>query len=212
MKDLFFINLNLVMMQYQCKRDFIDQLEKPVAFWKNALLDGVQRNHIVEKENQMDALISLPDKNKKGEWSKKYDERLKEASNMLQICDSVAEKIKTMQSKTVRNNYTLQVYAQVNNLVRFSPEILMALKKYDESENKIIEEEVLKEIKQLAGKFKAIRNKMEQVYVQTRILEKPNGYVLDQDHHYHLANQSLSFDWQFNAELLFLKRIGCEFN
>mgnify|MGYP001354535607 CR=1 FL=1 len=43
--------------------------------------------------------------------------------------------------------------------------------------------------------------KFEEVYSKTRILEKPNSYILDQDHHNHPANQSKNFDWQFFSEI-----------
>ena len=41
--------------------------------------------------------------------------------------------------------------------------------------------------------------------VQTLVSNKPEGYILDQDHNVHLVNQTISFDWQFLAEMLFLK-------
>ncbi len=46
---------------------FIDQMEKPVAFWKNALLRGNMRNYLKKKENPINKIvIDLPDKNTKG--------------------------------------------------------------------------------------------------------------------------------------------------
>jgi len=191
---------------------FIDQLEKPAGFWTNALLEKNQRHSLMTDENPFrNDVISLPDKERKGEWSKKYDGKLNQAAAMLLICDSVAEKIKFMKKKAVRNSYTLQVYEQVNNMARFSPEALLTLKKYDEAKNAEQEAKALKEIKQLPERFKAIRNNLEQVYRVTRILEKPTGYIPDQNHHYHLANQTLTFDWQFYAESLFLQKIEKEF-
>ena len=35
-----------------------------------------------------------------------------------------------------------------------------------------------------------------------------SGYAID--HHDHLANQTISFDWQFNAEILFLEKLANE--
>jgi hypothetical protein len=56
--------------------------------------------------------------------------------------------------------------------------------------------------------WQAIRIELESVYGKTRSLNKPAGYVLDQDHHNHLANQALNFsDWQFYVEELFLQKI-----
>ena len=58
--------------------------------------------------------------------------------------------------------------------------------------------------------FTALRNDLETVYSKTRILDKPDDYILDQDHHVHMANQSLNFDWQFIGEQLFLEKLDKE--
>ena len=74
-----------------------------------------------------------------------------------------------------------------------------------------IGENALRVVAALPSEFKDLRTEFEQVYGKTRILNKPENYILDQDHHSHLANQSISFDWQFYAEILFLKKIEDEF-
>jgi len=190
---------------------FIDQLEKPVAFWKNALLKGNNRNYLQKLNNPIDeAVIEFPDKNKKGEWSTHYAKRLEQAAIILQNCDSIAAKITTMKSQAVRNIYTLEVYEQVNELARFAPKALLALKAYDTAQNEQQEIAAIKQIKQLPEEFKALQKQFELIYSETRILTKPEDYILDQDHHVHLANQTISFDWQFFAEILFLKKIENE--
>lgn len=190
---------------------FIDQLEHPVVFWKNALLKGNQRNYLKRSPNAMEEMvIGMPDNNKKGAWSKIYERRLEESVNMLQDCDSIEIKIKRMKANTKRNTYTLEVYEQVNKLARFAPEALLALKSYDTAENEQEELAALKQIRQLSQNFGDLRKEFEEVYGKTRILTKPANYILDQDHHVHLANQSISFDWQFYAEILFLEKVERE--
>jgi hexosaminidase len=187
---------------------FIDQLEMPVAFWKNAFLKGNKRNYLKKSKNPMDALvISLPDKKNKGKWSSTYEMRLEEAEIIQQDCDSVAAKINQMKSMANRNNYTLEVYEQVNELVSFAPKVLLALKAFDTAQNEQDELKAMEQIKKLPKEFSILRSNFEQVYAKTRILTKPADYILDQDHHAHLANQSLSFDWQFYAEMLILEKI-----
>ncbi len=68
-------------------------------------------------------------------------------------------------------------------------------------------EDALTRIRNLPEDFKVMQEQMEEVYGKIRILSKPEGYLLDQDHHSHLANQSISFNWQFIAELLFLEKV-----
>ncbi|MCK5102137.1 MAG: glycoside hydrolase family 20, partial [Cyclobacteriaceae bacterium] len=172
---------------------FIDQLETPVAFWKNALLKGNKRNYLKKSKNPIDEMVmDFPDKNNKGEWSKLYERRLDESVIILQECDSIAIKIKKMKIQAIRNNYTLEVYEQVNELVRFSTKALLALKAFDSAENEQEESVAIRQIKQLPEEFEELRKQFELVYGETRILTKPENYILDQDHHAHLANQSIS--------------------
>ena len=190
---------------------FIDELEKPVVFWKNALLKGDKRNYLPTMENALEeGVIDLPNPNGSGSWSEKYSKRLLQAEQFAKMTDSIAEKIALMKSKTARNQYSLEVYEQVNKVVGFTPKILLALKSYDNSNNPTDKREAIVQLKRLQNEFKTVRNNLESVYGKVRILDKPDNYILDQDHHKHLANQSINFDWQFKAELLFFEKLTKE--
>ncbi len=187
---------------------FIDQLEVPVAFWHNALLKGNKRRSLYKmKARPGDAIIDLPDPGAKGEWSRKYAERLEKAAEFSEDCKIIAAKISEMKAGAVRNSYTLKVYEQVNGMVHFTCEALLSLAAYDMAVSAQEESEALDRISQLSSEFSALRSEFEKVYAEVRILEKPGDYILDQDHHNHLANQGLTFDWQFYAEMLFLEKI-----
>ncbi len=189
---------------------FIDQLEGPVAFWKNAFLIGNKRNYLKKTVKPIqEGVIDLPDNNK-GRWTEKYAKRLEQAALVKQECDTIRIKITKMKSLAVRNNFTLEIYEQVNEMVQFTANMLLALKAYDTAQNKQEELKTLNQIRQLSEKFKALRMHLETVYGKSRILIKPNDYILDQDHHSHLANQTISFDWQFYAEMLFLDKVKNE--
>ncbi|MCK4750685.1 MAG: hypothetical protein KAT15_26685, partial [Bacteroidales bacterium] len=191
---------------------FIDRLENPVEFWNNALIKKGDRRRLRKMSNPMEeAIIDLPDENDPGQWSVLYAERLKAASELKQECDMITEIITSMKLSAIRNQHRLEVYEQVNNLARFTPEVLLALKTFDEASSEPEKAEAANRISQLAAQFQGLREQLEQVFGETRILEKPEGYVLDQDHHNHLANQSISFDWLFAAEMLFLRKIENEF-
>ena len=90
---------------------------------------------------------------------------------------------------------------------KFSSNIIIELERLDLSE-----ETELNEILIFQNKFNTLRKKFEEVYSKTRILEKPNSYILDQDHHNHPANQSKNFDWQFFSEIYLLEKIEKKFN
>lgn len=187
--------------------DFIDQLEKPVSFWKNALVEkGANRNNLIK--NSGVGVIEIPNPKNRGKWSEKYAERLVEAKNMLQICNTISAEINKAKKAASRNQYTLEVYEQVNELVKFSCQILLELEKYDQQPETINEEEAKKNLEHLVLKFSEIRFNFETVYSKTRKLTKPDNYLLDQDHHRHSANQSISFDWQFVSEIFLLENLS----
>ena len=190
---------------------FIDDLEKPVAFWKNALLKGNKRNYLKGMDNPVEeGVIDMPNRNKKGEWSIKYKERLDQAAQFIQSYDSLSNKISYFKANAVRNSYNLEVYEQVNELVGFTPRALLALKAYDKAESTAEEMEAVKALGALKKEFSALRDDFENVYSKSRILNKPSDYILDQDHHVHMGNQSLNFDWQFIGEQIFLDKLDKE--
>jgi hypothetical protein len=160
-------------------------------------------------ENVMeDGVIDLPDPNDTGAWTKKYKERPSEAEHLAKSTDTIAVKIDSMKSKAARNQYTLEVYDQVNKVAGFTPKILLALKQYDNSKNPSEKIASVKQLRSLQDEFEMIRENLESVYGKVRILEKPYNYILD--HHHHMANQSVNFDWQFRAELLFFEKLTKE--
>ena len=141
-------------------------------------------------------------------WSKKYFNKVKNAKASLLISKKIEETINEIMENDPKNKFTLEVYKQVNELVKFSSNIIIALEKLDLSkEIDYPKKTELNEIRNIEGKFNSLRKKFEEVYSKTRILEKPNSYILDQDHHNHPANQSKNFDWQFFSEIYLLEKI-----
>ncbi len=192
---------------------FVDQLEHAVGWWNAALLKSNSRNNLRKMEDPAsEAVIDLPFSGEKGEWTASHSKRMQEAAAVMRDCDAIASTIETMKAQTQRNHYRLEVYEQVNQLVRFSAHILFALQAYDIAQPGQEEQDVLSFIQRLMQEFTSLRADLEEVYGRTRILTKPEGYMLDQDHHRHLANQSINFDWQFWAELYFLEKLENQIN
>jgi hypothetical protein len=105
----------------------------------------------------------------------------------------------------------LEVYDEVTNLVDFNFKLMRSLKAFDEAQTAAEESEIIDGLKKLTVEFKNVRGQFENIYSKTRILNKPEGYILDQDHHRHPANQSITYDWQFTAELMLLKKMNNHF-
>ncbi len=189
--------------------EFINNLEEPVTFWKNALLNQRRdRNRLRNLENPMDeAMISMPDPDSAGVWTKKYEDKIEKALANLAAVDSVLLLIQESKKLAVRNTYTLVVYEQVAQAVQFSNRAIITLAELDEPSGEKRSQAQAK----LAGmdaEWKAIQSQLETVYGKTRQLNKSADYILDQDHHVHLANQALNFsDWQFYVEGLFLEKV-----
>ncbi len=191
------------------KYAFIDKLESPVSSWLNMLLkDKVRRAAISKEENPLETfIIDLPDLENKGLWSKKYFNKIKNAKASLIISEEVEEVIEKIIANDPNNMYSIEVYKQVNELVKFSSNIIISLEKLDLSVGTDNQETAMKEILNFEKKFNTLREIFEKIYSKTRILEKPSDYILDQDHHNHPANQSKNFDWQFFSEIYFLEKI-----
>ncbi len=192
--------------------EFINLLEKPVAGWKNALLDKRKdRNHLRKlKDPVAQAVIPFPKADSAGAWTQKYQDKVNAAQANHASIDSVLQLIQQSKKLAVRNIHTLEVYEQVAQSAQFSNRALITLAELDEPSG---EKKAQAEAK-LAGmreEWTAIQSQLETVYGKTRQLNKPAGYILDQDHHAHLANQALNFsDWQFYVEGLFLDKVDQE--
>ncbi|GAB2483514.1 family 20 glycosylhydrolase [Algoriphagus taiwanensis] len=192
--------------------EFINALEAPVAEWKNLLLDrGRDRNRLRKLENPIEeAVIPFPDLDSAGKWSENYQSKIQQAKTNLAKVDSILNQIGQAKKTALRNTHQLEVYEQVAQVVQFSNRAILALAELDEPSGEK-REVALSKLKELETEWANIQSRVEEVYGKTRQLDKPSEYMLDQDHHVHLANQALKFrDWQFYVEGLFLEKVKRE--
>lgn len=186
---------------------FIDDLEGPVGFWKNAFLEGNRRNYLRSMEAPTTGLITFPAADQQGAWTTKYADRLNLVDSLLEVNQRISDQIAHYKTLTNRNGYRIEVYEQVKNISAYPLKVLRQLKAYDSATTEEEKSAAMTALDELRKDFAGIRLALEEVYGKTRILNKPQGYILDQDHHVHLANQSKSFDWQFHADELFLAEL-----
>ena len=186
---------------------FIDILEEPVQMWLNMLLsENGWRPGLSKKENPIKTeIIDIPDLDNKGDWIKKHSERIKKAKKSIKISKKVDLIINEIQKKGAKNQYTLEIYNQVNQLTKFSSELILKLENLDKSGD-------LKHLNGITKEFDKMRSNFENVYSNTRKINKPDDYILDQDHHHHPANQTINFDWQFLTEIMLLEKINKTYN
>ena len=103
------------------------------------------------------------------------------------------------------------IYRQVSNLVDYNFKLMEKLNNFDTAKTIDEETDYLEALYKIKNEFELVRKEFEEIYSQTRILNKPENYILDQDHHRHPANQTINFDWQFTSEMMLLKKIEKHF-
>ena len=91
-------------------------------------------------------------------------------------------------------------------LTKFSYETFVLISELDNDLNN------LSLLQEKETEFLSIRNNFEKVYAKSRNINKPENYILDQDHHNHTANQTLNMDWQFIAEIKLFEKINLTYN
>uniref|UniRef100_UPI0040484F49 family 20 glycosylhydrolase n=1 Tax=Algoriphagus sp. TaxID=1872435 RepID=UPI0040484F49 len=192
--------------------EFINALEGPVADWKNMLLDNrTDRNSLRKLEDPINqAVVPFPNLDSAGAWSQKYQNKITKAeASRLQV-DEVLKQIQFAKKSALRNTHQLDVYEQVAQVAQFSNRAILALAEYDEPSGEKRAQGQAK-LAAMEEEWASIQSKVEEVYGKTRQINKPVDYILDQDHHRHLANQALKFsDWQFFVEGLFLEKVKKE--
>ena len=190
------------------KFEFIDELDKPVRDWANLFLrEKKHRNQITKAISPLKShIIELPNFNSLGKWNEKFKQKISVAKKHIEDLNKIIKKIKQQKAETFRGNYALEVYEQVALLTKFSYETFVLISELDKDIN------VLNILNEKETEFLSIRNNFEKVYAKSRNINKPENYILDQDHHNHTANQTLNMDWQFIAEIKLFKKINLTYN
>lgn len=184
--------------------EFQDLLEKALNFWETALIEKGQRNNYPVDID----LISLPDSNQSGEWKEKYKNKIKNAEEEISRYLLIKNKIDKAMQLAHRNQYSLELMNQINELQIYSAKLLLLLHQYDNTFSPAAKLAAKQNINKYVSNFAEIRKKYENVFSKTRILSNPAGYILDQNQHHHLANGTVNNDWMFGYELAMNKKIN----
>ena len=148
---------------------FVDRLELMTAWWNRALLKGSDRNALQSMDEVLSkGIIDLPLADQKGEWSKMNEGEIEVATKILKDSEAVAETLSKMKEQANRNQYRLDVYTQVNELIRFSAHALLALDAYDSAPNEMEEEKAFLEIEALPGNW-PVCGKRWKAYMEKRV-------------------------------------------
>lgn len=177
--------------------EFQDQLEQALNFWDNALLNKGRRTHYFMNVE----FISLPETGKPGVWSEKYKEKISRAKTETERYKTIKEKIEKAGILARRNFYSLALMNQINELQIYPSYLLISLEKYDRATNTTDKDKAGSELLTLIERFRVIRKDYEEVFSETRFLNNPDGYILDQNLDFMLANGTNNSDWMYLYEL-----------
>src|SRR5438270_266150 len=143
--------------------EFQDLLEKALVFWETAFIDKGDRNNYPEKIE----LIELPDELNSGSWNKKYKERIEHAIEEISRYQIIKERIEKAIQLTRRNEYSLALMNQINELQIYTAKLLLLLEKYDRAASASDKQTAKQEIRKYVNSFTEIRKKYEEVFSKT---------------------------------------------
>ena len=146
--------------------------------------------------------MSLPN-GQRGEWNRKYAERIKEAERNKRTHDDIAFLLKQYREKAVRNDYSLQVFSIINELTGYTARLLLAVSAYDKDRDVAS----LNGLRQCMDDFKIIRRDMEELYSRTRTIDQPAEYVLPMGYRSRLGLNTLDSGWMYLFELELLAHL-----
>jgi hexosaminidase len=182
--------------------EFQDSLEKALDFWETALISKGHRNNYPKTTE----LIELPEQNNRA-WSEKYKAKISKAKEEIIRYETIKNRITQSAQLARQNQFSLQLMNQINELQIYSAKLLLLLERYNNASNPA-KGDVKKEINTYVTGFNTVRTNYEQVFSKTRIMANPEGYILDQNQHHHLANGTNNSDWMYVYEIAMNAKIN----
>jgi hypothetical protein len=187
---------------------FQDALEQSARFWETALINKGDRDNYPAKIDTLE----LPDANSAGQWSKKNAAKLEQARKQVTTYANTKARIEKAIRVAKRNKYALEVFAQLNELQLYPAQLLLKLEEYDLATSAGKKKEFAENVRKYTEQFESIRKNYESVISRSRLLNNPPGYILDQNHHAHLANGTINNDWMYVYELAVNEKIKKQFS
>lgn len=186
---------------------FQDDLEQSFNFWETALINKGARETYPTSIDE----LTLPDANTPNQWSKKNEKKLAEARREIVRYNTIKQKIAASMQAANRNKYSLEIFNGLNELQIYPAKLLLKLEKYDKAKSPSEKKQAAQQVKAFAASFADIRKSYETVSTRTRVLQNPDDYVVDQNHHHHLANGTNNSDWMYVYELALNRIIEKQF-
>lgn len=177
---------------------FLDDLEKSFAFFDEALVTSGHRNPV--GGGKVFKLVEMPDNTKAGQWCETYAKKLHRAEVENQRYKVICKDLNLAQCMAKRNRFTLDIYAQLNELQHYPVKMLLAIADWDKAMTTADKQKARQHLVEVCDDFEVMRQNLESVYSKTRFLCQPNGFINESNYHNHIAAMTRNFDWMFFYE------------
>lgn len=185
--------------------EFQDSLEFALNFWDTAFVKNSSRITVPEKIN----IIELPGSELAvDEWRTVYKNRVNLAKKEISRYEETRIIIENNIRLARRNRYTLRLFYRMNELQIYNAKLLVLLDEYAAAPTLDEQQKSALKIKLLVLRFADLRKEYEWVFSETRFLERPPGYITDDNYDTMLANATqTSSDWMYLFELKMNEKI-----
>ena len=198
------------------------ELRRAVSFWTMALMEKGDR---LQEENALfklpglvhpvpyeateepgppfdyrSLLITLPDKNSPGKWSRKYQERLDMAVREISRYQLTSGIIDQITDKQIRNRYHWQVLKAINDFQVTAAQLLLSLKNADVDDQEL-RSEAKRQIYESLKNFDTVWKQLNETYSETRFIKYPDNYIPDRYFHFASQREDLSYLIQVEEKL-----------
>lgn len=178
--------------------EFQDSLEVALTFWDSGLINTKrQRNRYPRKDDS----ISLPNQNQPGKWSKKYEAKISQARLEIPRYATIRKRIGETEFLATRNHYALNFMKEMNELQIYPAKLILLLETYDQLPSGVEKKKAASAISDYVTQFSELRKNYENIFSETRFLNNPEDYILDQNNDNMLANGVNTSSWMFVHEL-----------
>ncbi len=145
-------------------------------FWDWSLFNKGNREMTMPPEKERD-IITVPNLNSPGSWSKQNAERLRLAAVEIKRYAATSMQLAELSKKARRNRYHFEILSATNDFQIEAAKLLLALQKCDVAD-KAQQKSGMKDVKAALEYFDKAWDDLKNVYGKTRFYSYPPGYVM----------------------------------
>ncbi len=145
---------------------------------------------------EREAVLAMPDPAAPGAWSERHADRLAAARAELEHYQTTAAAFDELTSRATRGRFALRLMSALSDVQACTWRLLLATADCDRQGRGAAGPRLRAEIE----RFREAEARFLEIFGETRFLNNPPGYELDQNHHPHLANVRNDPSWIFALE------------